>query len=152
MIYLLLLILGVVAGLRVVTPLAALSIGAYLGWIDLTGTWAGFAGNIITVAMLVIAALIEFVTDQLPTIPSRKTPGQFGVRIVMGGLAGSILGLVGGGWVVGLVLGAIGAVLGTLGGFEARRALAKAFGRDLPAALVEDAVGVVIALVVAYLA
>ena len=42
MIYLLFLVLGVTAGLRAVMPLAALSIGAYLGWIDLSGTWAAF--------------------------------------------------------------------------------------------------------------
>jgi uncharacterized membrane protein len=44
---------------------------------------------------------------------------------------------------VGLVCGAIGAVMGTLGGAATRGALAKAFGRDTPAALLEDLVAIV---------
>ena len=56
-----------------------------------------------------------------------------------------MLGLPSGNWIAGLILGAIGAVIGTLGGAEARAQLAKAFGRDLPAALIEDVVAVVVA-------
>jgi len=40
------------------------------------------------------------------------------------------------------VAGLIGAVIGTLGGASARGALARAIGRDLPAALIEDVVAV----------
>lgn len=152
MIYLLVLLLGVTAGLRAATPLAAVSIAAYLGWIDLSGTWAGFVGSIITVIVLCALALFEFVGDQLPQTPSRKSPPQFGGRVVTGALAGAVFGLASGSWIIGLVLGAIGAVIGTLGGYEARRAMAKAFGRDLPAAIIEDVVAVVVALGVLYLA
>ncbi len=63
-----------------------------------------------------------------------------------------MLGLATSNWIAGLILGAIGAALGTLGGFEARRWLAKALGRDLPAALIEDVVAVVLALLVVYYA
>jgi uncharacterized membrane protein len=42
--------------------------------------------------------------------------------------------------IIGLVAGVVGAVAGTLGGAKARSLLAKTFGRDLPAALLEDAV------------
>ncbi|MEJ7728771.1 MAG: hypothetical protein WKG00_06110 [Polyangiaceae bacterium] len=42
--------------------------------------------------------------------------------------------------VAGLVAGAVGAVIGTLGGAEARARLAKAFGKDPPAAILEDIV------------
>ena len=38
--------------------------------------------------------------------------------------------------------GVVGAVLGTLGGYQARARLAASFGRDLPIALLEDAVAV----------
>ena len=98
------------------------------------------------------AAIAELVTDQLPQTPSRKTPGQFGARIVSGALAGAVLGLATGAWIAGLILGAIGAVLGTLGGFETRRWLARAFARDLPAALIEDVVALIVAFAVVYLA
>jgi len=42
----------------------------------------------------------------------------------------------------GAIAGAVGAVAGTLGGYEFRRRLAKSIGKDLPAALIEDAIAV----------
>ncbi len=152
MIYLLCLLIGIVAGLRAATPLAAISIGAWLGWIDLSGTWAGFLGNIIAMVVLVIIAALELVGDKLPQARSRKLPPSFIARIISGALAGALLGLPSGDWIVGLVAGAIGAVLGTAGGYEARGWLAARFGRDLPAALLEDAVAVIVALLVVYAA
>jgi uncharacterized membrane protein len=150
--YLLLLLIGVTAGLRAATPLAALAIGAWLGWIDLTGTWAGFAGNIVTVVVLVIIAILELIGDQLPQTPSRKSPPAFTGRVIAGALAGTVLGLATGAWIVGLILGVVGAVAGTFGGYEVRRLLARAFGRDLPAALIEDVVAIVVALLVVWAA
>lgn len=145
MFYLLALLLGVTAGLRAATPLAALSWGAYFGWINLSGTWAAFVGNIVVAIVLGIFAIAELVTDQLPATPSRKVPPQFAARVISGGVVGLVLGLPSGNWIAGLVLGAIGAVIGTVGGAEARARLAAAFGRDLPAALVEDAVAIAVA-------
>jgi uncharacterized membrane protein len=152
MLYLALLLIGITAGLRAATPLAAVSVAAFLGWIDLSGTWAAFAGHIVTVVILVLAALGEFVGDQLPRTPSRKLPQPFTFRVLSGALAGVVLGLSANSWIAGLVLGAIGAALGTLGGYEARRRLAAAFGRDLPAALLEDAVALMLALAAVWLA
>jgi len=49
----------------------------------------------------------------------------------------------------GLVAGVAGAVVGTLGGYEARKRLVAATGgKDLPIALLEDAVAVVMAIAV----
>jgi uncharacterized membrane protein len=93
-------------------------------------------------------ALFELVTDQLPSTPSRTVPPQFGARIVMGSLAGAAVGAGLGSLWVGLVCGAIGAVIGTLGGSWARGAMAKAFGKDMPAALLEDLVAIVGAYVI----
>jgi uncharacterized membrane protein len=149
MVYLLSLLIGVVAGLRAMTPLAAISWAAYFGWIDYSGTPISFIGHIVTALVLTLVAIGELVTDQLPQTPSRKVPVQFGARIVMGALAGALLP---GNWIVGLILGAIGAVIGTYVGAEVRARLAKAFGRDLPAALFEDLVAVLGALLIVYLA
>jgi uncharacterized membrane protein len=44
--------------------------------------------------------------------------------------------------VLGAVVGAAGAVIGTLAGAKVRSALARTFGRDAPAALIEDVVAV----------
>lgn len=150
MIYLLALLIGLAAGLRAVTPIAAISWGAWLGWIDLNATPLAFLGNIVAVIIITLLALAELVSDQLPNTPSRKVPVQFGTRIVLGALAGALLMVDN--WVVGAILGAIGAVIGTYGGADIRARLAKAFGRDLPAALTEDVVAVVLAFLVVYLA
>ncbi len=152
MIYILFLLLGITAGLRAATPLAAVSIGAWLGWIDLSATWASFVGNIWVAVILTILAIVEFVGDQLPSTPSRKVPQQFAARVITGAVAGLVLGLPSGNWIAGLVLGAIGAVLGTLGGAEARKWLATTLRQDLPAGLIEDAVAIIVALLVVHAA
>jgi uncharacterized membrane protein len=141
-------LLGVVAGLRTATAPAALAWAAWLGWIDPGGTWAGFLGSGWAVLGLSLLALGEYVADQLPGTPSRKVPQQFGARLVSGAFCGAVLGTLGGGWVAALAAGAVGAVAGTLGGAAARARLAARFGRDRPAALIEDAVAILLALAV----
>jgi len=140
--YLAAILLGVVAGLRAVTPVAAVSWAAVLGLLKLTGTPLAFLGAMVTPWIVTAIAIGELVNDKLPKTPSRKVPVQFGGRIVSGGLAGAAVGLSAGAPIPGLVLGAVGAVIGTLGGAWARGKLAGAFGRDLPAALLEDLVAV----------
>jgi len=140
--YLAALLLGVIAGLRAVTPVAAVSWAASLGILKLTGTPLAFLGAAITPWIVSVIAIGELLNDKLPNTPSRKVPVQFGGRIVSGGLAGAAVGLSAGALLPGLVLGAVGAVIGTLGGAAARGKLAAAFGRDLPAALIEDLVAV----------
>lgn len=150
MIYVLALLIGIAAGLRAMTPLAAISWGAYLGWIDLSATPLGFLGNIIAVTIITLLAIAELVRDQLPSAPSRKVPMQFGARVVLGALSGALL--MPASWIVGALLGAAGAIIGTLAGAEVRASLAKAFGRDLPAALIEDVAAIVLAVLMVYLA
>jgi uncharacterized membrane protein len=145
---LLALLIGVVAGLRTMTAAAAVSLAACFGWIDLSGTWLAFLGSGIAAAILAILALAEFVTDQLPSTPSRKVPVQFGARIVIGALAGYALGrLDGGSGALAAFAGIVGAVVGTLAGAEARGRLAAAFGSDRPAAILEDVVAILLALI-----
>lgn len=141
------LLIGFVAGLRAMTAPAAVAWAAHLGWIDLSSSWLAFLGYGWALWVFTFLALAEFVTDQLPSTPSRKVPPQFGTRIAMGALCGAALGVAAGSPVAGLVAGVAGAVAGTLGGAAARARLAAAFGRDLPAALVEDAAAVALALV-----
>lgn len=142
------LLMGIVAGLRAMTAPAAVSWGAWLGWIDLGGTWLSFLGHWITPWVFTLLALVELVTDQLPSTPSRTVPVQFGTRIVMGALAGAALGATAGMLIPGAIAGIVGAVIGTLGGRAARARLAVSFGQDRPAALIEDAVAIVGALLI----
>jgi uncharacterized membrane protein len=49
LVLLLALLIGVVAGLRALTPPAVVAWGAALGWLPLDGTWAQWVGHPITV-------------------------------------------------------------------------------------------------------
>ncbi|MBZ9813908.1 DUF4126 domain-containing protein [Mesorhizobium sp. CA7] len=143
MVYILALLIGVIAGLRAMTAPAAVAWGSYLGWLPVTGTWASFMGHWIAVGIFTILAIVELVADQLPSTPSRKVPPQFGTRIVIGAFCGAVIGATAGATIGGLVAGAIGAVIGTLGGAEVRGRLSVAFGKDPPAAFIEDAVAII---------
>ena len=136
------LLIGITAGLRALTPIAVVSWAAHFGWLHLQGTWLAFLASNVTAYVATALALGELVTDKLPKTPSRKVPVPFGTRIFTGALCGAALAAPSGATVVGLLLGALGAVIGTLGGAAVRARLAHAFGKDLPAALLEDAVAV----------
>lgn len=149
-VYVLALFIGIIAGLRAMTAPAAVSWAAYLGWLPLAGTSLAFLGFKATPYIFTVLAVVELVTDQLPETPSRKVPMQFGARVILGGLSGAAIsgahGGLAGGWIVGAlgaVVGIVGAVIGTLGGASVRAAMARTFGRDAPAALIEDVVAVV---------
>ena len=132
--------IGIISGLRALMGVAIASWGASLNWFSLAGTPLNFMSSAITRWIFTLAELGELVNDKLPKTPSRKVPPQFIARVVMGALAGATLGAAHDSLLGGLIAGALGAVVGTLGGAAVRGALAKAFGRDLPAALIEDAV------------
>jgi len=142
------LLLGFVAGLRAMTAPALVSWAAYLGWLDLNGTWLAFLGNVWARLILTLFALVELVTDQLPSTPSLTAPVQFGARIATGALSGGAVGALGGAIIGGLLVGIVGAIIGTLGGRAFRARLTKAFGSDRPAAFVEDAVAIGAALLI----
>ncbi len=137
---------GLVSGLRAMTAPAVVSWSARLGLLPVAGTPLAFMGYKYTPILFTIAAIGELINDKLPKTASRTVPPQFIARVVMGGLVGATVGASGHALVVGLVLGALGAVCGTLGGAAVRGRLAAAFHRDLPAALLEDVVAIAIAI------
>ena len=141
-------VIGVVAGLRALTPLAAVSWGARLGKIPLAGTHLSWLSSPITVGIFTLLAIGEIINDKLPATPSRKIPPQFATRVVTGAFSGAAIGLSQGTLFAGLLLGALGAIAGTLGGAAARGKLAATFGKDLPAALLEDIITILLAAAV----
>jgi uncharacterized membrane protein len=148
MLYGLALLAGIVAGSRTFTGPAAVSWAARLGYLNLDGSWLAFMGYTWTPWIFTLLAIVEMVGDQLPSTPSRKVPMQFGARIVGGALSGATLGAAGGSWIIGLIAGVIGAVIGTFGGAEIRSYMAQAFGRDRPAAFIEDAGAIILGLII----
>jgi uncharacterized membrane protein len=145
--YLLAFLIGVIAGLRSLTAPAVVSWAARLGWLHVENTWLAFLGFAATPYIFSVLAIGELIADKLPNTPSRTAPPGFIARIVTGGLSGAALGASGGAsegsWTVGLVAGAIGAIAGTFGGYQFRVRLVKATGgKDLPIALLEDAIAI----------
>lgn len=136
---------GAASGLRTLIGLAALSWAAHFGILPLDHTWLAFLGYRFTPYILTLLEIGELVNDKLPKTPSRLAPPGFIARILASALCGLAIGLSANGMIIGLVAGMIGAVAGTLGGAKARSLLATMFRRDLPAALLEDAVAVGIA-------
>jgi len=142
-VYVLALLIGVVAGLRALTAPAAVSWAARLGWLHLENTGLAFLGFAATPYIVSLLALGELINDKLPKTPSRKAPPGFIARIVTGALSGAALGAANQALAGGLLAGAAGAVLGTLGGYEFRSRLVKAIGgKDFPIALLEDVIAV----------
>ena len=148
MLYALALLAGIVAGSRTLTAPTAVSWAAHLGFLDLGGSRLAFMSSVWTVIVFAILAVVEMIADQMPSTPSRKVPLQFGARLVSGALCGATLGVSAGSWIAGLVAGVIGAVIGTYGGAELRSRMAKLFGQDSPAGLVEDVGALVLGLVI----
>ena len=133
-------LIGAASGLRSVIGLAAVSWAAHFGVLPLDHTWLAFLGYAFTPYILTLMAIGELINDKLPKTPSRLIPPQFIARIVMSTVCGLAIGLSSHGIIIGLVAAIIGTVAGTFGGAMARNRLARTFGRDLPAALLEDAV------------
>ena len=140
--------IGIVAGLRAMTAPAVVAWAAHLGWLNLTGSYFAFMGSKWAVAIFTLAALGEFVNDQLPKTPARTTIGPLTERIVMGALTGACLAVAGGAsLIVGALLGAIGAVIGTFAGYQARVGLVRSLGvPDYAIAIPEDLVAIGLAV------
>jgi uncharacterized membrane protein len=132
-------LIGFFAGLRSLTAPAATAWATHFGWLKVSSplSWIGTATAAVIFTML---ALVELVTDKLPKTPSRTAPLGLIARILLGGLSGACVALAGGeGIVLGAVLGIIGALAGTYGGYQARTILVKALGTpDFVIALLED--------------
>jgi uncharacterized membrane protein len=136
--------IGVIAGLRALTAPATVSWAAHLGWIQLAGSHLSWMSSIIAVAVLTLAAIGEIVNDKLPKTPARTAPPSIVIRMVMGAFAAATLSVgIGGTLWIGALLGAIGALIGTFGGYYVRTGVVKALhSPDWPVALIEDAVAI----------
>lgn len=143
-------LLGGVCGLRSMVGPAVVSWAAYLRWIDLSNTLFAFLGYAFTPYIVSLLAIGELINDKLPTTPSRKAPPAFIARVVFGTLCGYALALgIGQNAAIGAVLGCVGAVAGTLGGYEARTRLGSSSKLpDIVIALCEDVIAIAVGLFV----
>jgi uncharacterized membrane protein len=131
-VYIAVFVLGVVAGLRTLIPPAVLYLAR-----------GGVAGYI-----LAVLALGELWGDMQPNVPARTSPPALIARVVSGTFVGWMLcSYRGASPIAGAVIGAIGALAGAYLGKPVRLALIERIGA-VPAALIEDAVAIVLATVV----
>jgi uncharacterized membrane protein len=122
-------LLGISVGLRSQTAPAALSIAERRG-----------ARSLLAVTF----ALGEFVADVRPSAPDRTTPLPLIARVVIGARAGRAVGEPGSLLQYALI-GATAAFVGAHVGLAARRAASERLG-PLPAAIIEDAVAIALAV------
>jgi uncharacterized membrane protein len=141
-------VIGVVAGLRALTPLAVVAWGARLNDWPLMGTHLAWMGNAIMPWVFSVLALGELINDKLPATPSRKIPPQFIARVFSGALSGAVIGATNDNLAIGAGVGAVGAVAGTLGGSMLRAKMSAVIRNDLTAALIEDVVAIGLAVAV----
>jgi uncharacterized membrane protein len=123
--------LGLAAGLRTMTPPAAILLARH---------------HLLAGLIVGVAAVGEWVVDLLPTTPARTTPGPLVARVASGAFVGWLA--VGGTttpMIAGGIVGAAGAMVGSLVGYRARMAAIDRFGA-LPAAVVEDLVSICLAM------
>jgi uncharacterized membrane protein len=134
-------LIGFFAGLRSLTPAAATAWAAHLGWLKLEGPLA-LVGSMPSVAIFTLLALAELVADKLPKTPSRTAPPALIARLVMGALTGACVAQGGGqSALLGAIVGVVGALAGTFGGYQARTRLVKALNvPDTYIALLEDVI------------
>src|SRR5215213_4582677 len=134
-------LIGLFAGLRSLTPPAAVAWAVYLGWLKLTRPLS-IIGSLPAVIILSLLAITELIIDKLPNTPNRTAPLGLIARIVTGGLTGACVSLGGGkSAFVGAGLGMIGGIVGCFGGYHARVRLVRCLGETgVHVPLVEDLV------------
>lgn len=120
--------LGVLAGLRSMSPLFILSVRANRRPRALAGTPFARLATPRARAVLALAAGGELIGDKLPQVPARTVPVALAGRVVFGALAGAGVCLEGRRPApAGALLGGLAAFAGSYGGYYLRRSL----GRDL---------------------
>ncbi len=136
--------IGVVTGLRSMTGPAVVCWAAHMGWLSLSDSRLALMGSSVATYAFSVFAIGEIVADKLPFIPNRTSPGPLFGRIVLGALCGATLCAASGDSVaVGAIVGAVGGVLGSFGGYWARSRLVKGLGcPDWVIAGIEDLVAV----------
>lgn len=133
-------LMGLVTGLRTMTPMAVLCWFAFLGYLPVHDTWASWAARLVAVWIFTALALGEYVADKLPRTPDRITAGPLVARLVFGGLIGAIMAAaLKGPAVEGIILGFSGTLIGAFGGYLVRRELVQRLEcKDWQVAVVED--------------
>ncbi len=145
------LLLGAVAGMRTMLAPAAVALTLWrrpeLAPRVAPGSWLALP---FVAVLLIIAALAELVGDKLPRTPNRTALAPFLARVISGGVVGAVVMQTGHmhAW-LGALAGVVGAVVSTIGMFNARRAFGARTGiADPYVGALEDVIALAIAATV----
>jgi len=145
--------IGFAAGLRGMTPLAVVAWCAYLGCINLGSTPFAFISSPIALAIFSFLALVEYVWDLRPNVPSRTEAGGLISRIVTGSLAAACLLAATNNSLAFCILGGGAAAAGAFAGSEIRARLVRGFAvKDVYVAIPEDFIAIGLSVCAVYLA
>jgi uncharacterized membrane protein len=134
--------IGVVAGLRPITALAAMTWAVRRGRIRIEPSPIARIVSAGTSKRIAEFAISELIVDKLPFTPSRLKAAPLSLRIVSGAICGAAIchsrkrSLTD-----GAVLGGIGALAGAITGYHVRKRLNRGMP-DFAVALLEDALAV----------
>jgi uncharacterized membrane protein len=133
-------LLGFATGLRCMTGIMVLCWFVYSGRLPVDDTWAFWTAKLITAIVFTVFALGEYIADKLPRTPNRTSLGPLIARLVFGGLVGAVAATgLQGDVLEGVILGAVGALLGAFVGFHVRKEIVVSTGwPDWTAAITED--------------
>src|SRR6185436_16074983 len=136
-------LIGLFAGLRSLTPPAAVAWAVYLGWLTLARPLS-LVGSLPAVIILSVLAITEIMFDKLPNTPNRTAPPGLIGRIVTGGFTGACVSLGGGRSAFGGAgLGLIGGIVGCFSGYHARARLVTSVSTpEFFIALIEDLIAI----------
>jgi uncharacterized membrane protein len=136
--------IGVVSGMRSLTAPAVAAWAAHRNWLNLAGSRIAFMGSTAAVAIFTVLALLELITDKLPSTPSRTKRLGLSARFILGALSGACVAVSAGLSITsGAILGAAGGIAGAFAGYQWRTGLVNALKvPDFAIALLEDAIAI----------
>lgn len=136
-------LIGLLAGLRSLTPPAVVAWAAHLGLLKLQGFLALLA-TMPAVIIFTVAALAELIADKSPKIPDRTSVPGLVARILTGGGMGACIAAASGqNPFIGMAAGAAGGIAGAFAGYHARQRIVQALKvPDYTIALLEDLVAI----------
>ena len=136
--------IGMLVGLRSMTPLAAICWAASLKWINITDSHLAFLGSTPAVYLFSAFAAGELILDKMPFMHRRTRLAPLTARILLAALCGIALAMATNDFdVAGALLGAGGGVAGAYGGYHLRRRIVNRFKfPDWLVALLEDGIAV----------
>ncbi len=138
--------IGIVAGLRSLTPPAVVAWAAHLGWLNLHGSPLAFMGSTTAVAIFSLLAVGELIADKLPNTPRRTAVAPLVARVITGGFCGACLcAAAGEPLLAGVLFGGTGGVIGAFIGYQIRSHLVGNLHiKDFFVAICEDLVAIAV--------